>query len=530
VRVLNQNTKMKFGRLILVSVAAILVCGLTAIGASAQAPNVYITPDGGGSGICTSNTHAPSWFNSGGNWGSGPAQIGPGTIVHLCGTFTGPAGADSFLQFQGSGTSGRPITLLWESGAVVQAPYFSNVHGGIDINGNSWITLDGGSNGIVRNSANGTGLAFQRSSSLIQGLGSNTTVKNLAMLNAYVHVNGDSNGNAADGIFMRGGSSITIGPGNTFTQCDVCIFYAWDGGEHDLVITGNSFADGNQNIEMGPANTGVKVMTNVRIDHNTATNWANWDDPTNSYHHNFFHPFTNTPGSSMVGSLQIYDNTSGGDIGNHATSMIFIENNNGGSGGTMGSWYIFNNTFDKTNSNAPTSSGLVAVMPANGFLLNNTFRDAGGSGTNAWSSFHAYGSASGWTIRNNIFQGGAYMIYDEAGSVIADRNVYYSPSSDTPWILGSSFQGSLSGWRSVCGCDSAAVTTNPLLNPDLTIKVGSSASTLGVNLGSLGITSLNYDKQGILRPAGSWSSGANELGSASAQKPNPPTGLSVIVQ
>ncbi len=514
-------------RAIFIILAAAVLSGLTAIGASAQANDVYLTPDGGGNGVCTSNVHTPSWFSNSGNWGSGGSQIGPGTTVHLCGTFNASAGADAYLQFQGSGTNGNPITLLWESGAVVQAPYFSSVHGGIDLGGQSWIVLDGGSNGIIQNTSNGTGRSYQNGSILVKTSGSNNVIKNLSMLNVYVHQNGDHNGGGTYGLYSYSGSNLTVGPNNSFTQCDVCFFFAWNGGEHDLVITGNSFANGNQDIEMGPANTGVRNINNIRVDHNTATGWSSWDDSNNNYHHNFFHPFTNTSGSSMTGSLQIYDNTLSGDMGNHATSMIFIENNNGGSGGTMGSWYIFNNTFDKTNSTAPGSSGIVALMSTNGFFLNNVIRDAGGSGNYAYTSLHLYGS--GWTMKNNIFQGGAYMVYNEGGNLTADRNVYYNPASNTPWINHSAFQGSLSNWQSACGCDGGAVTTDPLLNSDLSIRAGSSASSLGTNLSSMGISALNLDKTGAARPSSSWSSGAIQLGSVSAQQPNPPTGLAATV-
>ena len=43
-------------------------------------------------------------------WGGGSTQIGPGTTAHICGTITGSAGAVAFT-FQGSGTSGNPVTL-----------------------------------------------------------------------------------------------------------------------------------------------------------------------------------------------------------------------------------------------------------------------------------------------------------------------------------------------------------------------------------------------------------------------------------
>ncbi len=73
-------------------------------------------------------------------------------------------------------------------------------------------------------------------------------------------------------------------------------------------------------------------MTNIQVDHNSYVASRNWDNAANDYHHNFFHPFTNTAGSSIVGKLLIFDNTVTENVGEHSTSMIYIENNNGGSG------------------------------------------------------------------------------------------------------------------------------------------------------------------------------------------------------
>jgi hypothetical protein len=542
VRVLNRNTTICSFRISLaniqhlflaVFVALVFSC-LAATGASAQAANIYITPDGGGNGICGSNVHTPSWFNTSANWSSNGGQIGPGTTVHLCGTFNAPAGADGYLQFQGSGTSGNPITLLWEKGAIVQAPYFSFNHAGVDINGNSWVVLDGGTNGILQNTAEGTGLAYQQDTALITGFGNNVTVKNLSVLNVYVHLIGDNGGGGAQGfafaVYVPSASNLTIGPNNTFTQCNVCVKYGFEGGEHDLVITGNSFALSNQAIELGPDNSGTKVMTNIQVDHNTYVASRNWDNAANYYHHNFFHPFTNTAGSSIVGKLLVFDNSATGDVGQHSTSFIFLENNNGGGGGHMDSWYVFNNVFNKTNTDAPGSSGIVAVMSPNGFFLNNTVIDAGGTGDYGWPSFDAYGGATGWTVQNNIFYGGEYQLTVQAPATVnANKNVYYGSVGGGPWVYHSTYTGSFSTWQSACSCDSGSSTGNPLLNSDMTIGAGSAASTLGANLSGMNISALNFDKVGTARPSGSWSSGAIQLGSTSAQLPKPPTGLSATV-
>jgi hypothetical protein len=542
VRVSSQNTtfcsfRISLGdiqRLMIAGVVALVFSGFAATGASAQASNIYITPDAGGSGVCNSNTHAPSWFNNAANWGSNGGQIGPGTTVHLCGTFNAPAGANAYLQFQGSGRGGSPITLLFENGTVVQAPYFSGNNGAIDINGQTWITVDGGTNGVLQNTANGSGLAYQQDTALIKGMGDNFNIKNLSMLNVYVHRIGDDGGGGSRGwAFGVWGTSsnLTIGPNNTFTQCNVCAFYSFQGGEQNLIITGNHFSLANQAIELGPGNSGTKVMTNIRVDHNTYLASRNWDNAANYYHHNFFHPFTNTAGSSIVGSLLVYANNLTGDVGLHSTSMIFLENSNGGAGGTMGSWYVFNNVFNKTNTDAPGSSGIVAVMASHGFFLNNTVIDAGGTGDNGWPSFDAYGQGTGWTVQNNIFYGGAYQIIIQApATVTANKNVYFGGIGSNPWVYHSNFANSFSTWQSACSCDGESTTANPLLNADMTIGAGSSAATLGANFSGMNINALNIDKLGTPRPSGAWSAGAIQLGgSASAQAPKPPTGLAVTV-
>jgi hypothetical protein len=448
-----------------------------------------------------------------------------GNTIHLCGTFTQSAGG-SLLTVINSGTSGNPITFKWETGAIVQCPYCSASGGGIEINGKSWITLDGGSNGIIQNTANGTGLANQQHSTLIHSDGgSNVVIKNLTCGPVYQHTINDSSGGTTYCMLLRHVSNLTV-QNNTISQADVGLLFEWDGGESNLVITGNTWTGINQDIEMGPTAGGS--FTNVQVDHNTCGDWNNWDEPGNGFHHNFFHPFTNVSGSSLVGTLQIYDNNCQGNMGSHATSMIFLENNNGGAGGTMGTWYVFNNLFHKTNANVPTSSGMVAAQDAAGFLYNNTFLDAGGSGGNSYVSFHAYSSGMPWTVTNNVFSGGGYMIYDQGNAISGNDNVYFNSPSGTPWIRGSTFISSLATWQSDCSCDAASVTTDPKLDTNMKLQSGSSAIGLGTNLTSVGISALDSDLAGTARPSsGAWDSGAYAF--SSAGPPPPPAALNIII-
>jgi hypothetical protein len=528
---------------------------LTLWGAEArgQAANIYITPTGSGVNGCPTgaNTHISTWFNAGGNWGTGSGQIGPSTIVLICGTFTFAAGSSSVFSFQGSGTSGHPVTLLWDINAIVQAPYFytsNGTPGAIETNGNNWIVIDGGTNGILRNTANGTGLAYQQLSSLVDAFGSsNFQLKNLKAGPVYVHNNTTSDTvcwtGSDDCMAVRvllGGSNVTVGPGITFTDCDVCVFFAFTGGESNLVITGNTFNRANQAIEGGPSNSGVKVLTNVQVDHNTYNASRNWDDTTHDYHHNFFHPFTGTAGSSFAGNLTFFNNWSIGDVGLQPTSMVYLENNNGGSGGTMAPWWVFNNVFYKTNTDSLTTNGIVAPLNANnGYLLNNTIIDAGnaGNGSNDWPLFNMeYGT--GWTEENNILQSsGGYYFYNggNTNAPTANHNLYYDPTGTAQWAWSpGGFTTSFTSWKSFCSCDASPSIsgTNPLVNLT-TFVPGSAATVMGTNLNSLasgsGIpavaTYLPLDINGATR-TGTWTVGAINFPSGT---PAVPTQVGVFV-
>jgi len=71
------------------------------------ANDIYIAQSASGTsnGSSCANARAASFFNSGSNWGNGTTQIGPGTVVHLCGNIA------SGLTFQGDGVSGNPVIV-----------------------------------------------------------------------------------------------------------------------------------------------------------------------------------------------------------------------------------------------------------------------------------------------------------------------------------------------------------------------------------------------------------------------------------
>lgn len=174
-----------------------LICGFLLVALPVKANNIYISQNGAGTKDGSSCTNAAlyTFFNTSGNWGTGKS-IAPGTTVHLCGTISGTnpltgtgGGGKGVLIFQGSGSSGAPITLLFESGASIQANYLgADSSAAILTRTNSWITIDGGTNGFIQDNANGSDLANHQSSLAVDFAGcSNCEFKNLAINNLYVY-------------------------------------------------------------------------------------------------------------------------------------------------------------------------------------------------------------------------------------------------------------------------------------------------------------------------------------------------------
>ena len=123
---------MSMGRGILSMIQTLFFCLLllSAPGTvKAAAQNLYIAQNavGSGNGSSCANAKAVSFFNTAANWGAAATQIGPGTTVHLCGTIS------SQLTARGSGASGSPITILFESAAKISLPACDSTNGCLSI-------------------------------------------------------------------------------------------------------------------------------------------------------------------------------------------------------------------------------------------------------------------------------------------------------------------------------------------------------------------------------------------------------------
>jgi len=523
----------------------LLVITTFSLTSSASVSNVYISQSGTGSGTNCSDTRSASWFNNEGNWGSGSTQIGPGTTVHLCGTFTGSAGATE-LTFQGSGSSGNIITLRFEPGVLLTAPYWSAT-GAINTNGATWITVDGGTNGTIENTLNGSSggsciagsCAYQQSSRLVYISGCavcNVEVRNLTLIDVYVHSSAnDDGGKFTDGIYFSGSAhnNITIDY-NTIHDSWLCL----DGNGSNITVNNNELyncAGGFWWATTAPS-SGLHIHDNYFHD---PQKWVTNDD---TFHLEAINLFPDTAPANASGVI-IYNNLFSGGASCCNTAHLYLE-------GAFTSPQIFNNIFDNTGNYHMPGLWLAneGTFPfTNPLVANNTF--LGGDETFGGNiDFQAYG-VTGITFENNVVTGGNTLVLiapdGSSQSTItslnnnAYENIVTDGGSGAAFYLGSIGYTTLAAWQAATGNESKSFfdTISILnLNPNGTLQSGSPAIALGLNLTGLGITALDSDKpatvgvggsdDGSLRPpSGPWDSGAYAYGS----RPTPPTNLTATV-
>jgi hypothetical protein len=404
----------------------IMALAVMALGCGvASANDIYIAQSaaGTGNGQDCGNALATAYFNARNNWGSGAGQIAPGATVHICGTLATPLG------FNGSGTSGNVITLLFEPGAKLSAsgPVW-NAAAPISLNGNSFILINGGTTNVsgaatnLEAIGNGSGMATQLA---VNGINLNNAhdieIKNFGCSNLYVHTS------LTDTILGSDASA--------------CIYANPHGA--NISIHDSTFHDNEDGILLPVTNSGtlnltVYNMNMYNMDHFLFTSChssgskgfyyhdnhihdpANWDTTTNSYHHDGWLLNSNT--GQTCDQIYDYNNLYNGDWGNNNTSPIFLDNN----GGVMQNTYVFNDVFMNTNASHPWGNGINIIPGGSGngpvHVWNNTVicGAIGGAGMQA--------SGLNVDFRNNVQStcGSFFSTSNGTGSTISsiDYNYY----------------------------------------------------------------------------------------------------------
>ena len=492
-----------------------------------SASDIYIAQNAGGAntGADCADAHAASWFNSGSNWGLGGGQIGPGTTVHLCGTFT------SNLTAGGNGSSGNPITILFESGANITVGNCGST-GCLNIGGLSWVTVDGGSNGLITATNTGTGLGHGDSYGVYARSCTNNEVKNLTIANMYVHSGGSDN---------NGGNSYGI-----WTQGTNCLFHGntiHDGMAGIVEETGSS---GNQfysnkiyNCNWGfflSAGTGANAITNEKIYGNDIHDFANSNTANDTFHHDGIFLSGNNAITNLTNTL-IYNNYVHGTSSSPTTCAPAPGN------GSCMTAYIYINT----DSHVMVFNNLLVANPGdpgpnNGWILmyeddhdslyNNTII---GGGPNGPSNCVVINSGTNFSFKDNVLSNCPTLLWNSGSTFVAsglDFNTYQNSSLNSAWRSGGSYYNTLAAWRSASNGDTnGQATTGSLgLDPDTYIpQSGSIVINAATDLSGMGMTPLDSDKAGVARPNGAtpWDTGSYQQ---SGNNNPPPTGLAATVQ
>jgi hypothetical protein len=495
----------------------------------------------GGSACNGQNAITPATWNS--------TALSPGDTTYICGTLTAGTASGSLLKFSHSGSAGSPITLMFDSGAVITAPSWSA--GAIELNGQNFITIDGGTNGIIRATANGTNLANQTDGGGCVHSGSNVsnvTIQNLTCSNIYVRTSTTDTSTANNFCFQFWTGSNDSVANNTCTNMRWAILVIFGGNASsstNIQVFNNTISNMDHGVvfgDQGPNSNLVGSNCSNAAHDNDFSAMNTWDDTTggNNYHHDAIHFWTTQAGGYYA---CIYNNRFHGNSGGEVSGIFTME-----AGATAGS-AMFNNVVDMTSAGS-CGDGAFAIFngdpgtASNGtghLILNNTVLPGSGCTID-----FGIAEASSVTLENNLgLTNGNYVYQNSPITAIrtADYNTWQMPAGGNPFWCSAGGGVSFSTWKSSCGFDTHGQNVPITVNSDLTLPSGSAAIGAAANLTSLGITALDKGAPqtfgaggscgtgcGARPSSGAWDAGAYASGSTTAGNgPNAPSGLTAVV-
>lgn len=518
--------------------AVLAVSAVVAVFVSASAALVWANqhPDhaihiaqrttGRGNGSSCANARSAAWFNDPRSWGRRHGRIGPGTTVALCGAI------HTSLIVHGSGVPGRPITIHFERNAALTQPYCPGRGTGcLSTNRQAYLRIDGGANGAIRSTANGTSLANHQDD--VVGIWAldctGCTIERLTIANMYVHVYSaaqlnDTAAGTDDGIFVSG-SDVTIAH-NTLHDLRTAIDADWNATDSGDRIHDNDLYNIDGGILESPQQSGGDIGP-IYIYANHIHDFANWDTISDAFHHDGVHCFTSesTGAPAHYKGLYIYGNKFGGttDTGlygdtDNMTAQIFLQ----GSGSTQcaddtSPIYIFNNVL---TSSYYINDGLIDTNSGVPYVINNTMI---GPEIHNGAAFSSGDAVANGVFENNLLTTAHALMYMVAqtngqarpfatGSL--SHNLYAHGGSNA-FICGSHYFRfrQFARWRACIRGDRASrAVGDARLASDGSPSKRSLARGAGANLSALCTGSLRplcSDIRGHSRPArGAWTAGA----------------------
>lgn len=420
-----------------------------------------------GDGSSCANALAKTFFNTAANWGAGAGKISAGDTVHVCSTITCSSISTNGLTTQAAGTSGNVITVKLETGAVMSCGVWgandgtAATGGAITIN-HDYITVDGGTNGIIKNTANGEGLANSVVTAAVTFSGGNVEIKNLTIQDMWVKtaysstVLGNMNGirglNSSHANILIHNNTLTNGS-------DLIAILYTPSGNSNWQVYNNNISKSCSGIVFA-SNGANATLDNAQVYGNEIYDGYVWWDAPDACHINGMHLFA-AQSSTSITNLKVYSNYIHGNMSggcptspcsSHVTGFIFIE---GTGGGTIPSPLIYNNLLVTTTAGDGASNGFITcVTCTSAGIYNNTL--IGQSAINTGISLN---TSTGSTLKNNIVD--TFSVYVDAQTITAaDYNLY---RNGTNWKYGGSFK-TQAEWTALGWDANGLFGTNPALD------------------------------------------------------------------
>jgi hypothetical protein len=477
-----------------VKARSVLICGawLLAIAAPSAASDVYVAqvPAGNASGTSCSAARNVEWLNIASHRGANTSEIGPGLKLHLCGTISTP------IVIHGSGSEDSPITILFEPHAVMSAPNWGENGRAISSEGNGNLVIDGGTDGRIEATANGSGMktAYNETGIFLANC-SNCAVQNLTVAKMYQHsddVTDEQGGNSA-GIFVLNGSHVRIHH-NTVNDARWCISYdVSTPGNTELRIDHNHAFNCDHGIRVGDGNRDA-TLKSAYIYSNDIHDGVLWDDKALNNHHDGIHVWS-MAGTSRIDDLRVWGNYIYGDWGWGLNSLLNLE----ASGRTTeDDALVFDNLILDQSQRPHAGCGYICVTGDSAAIYNNTIV---GQQPQGHTGIDVRGPSS--SVENNLVINVSVPTYLAGASLksieVWDHNTYYRDKwNNFPF----------EAWQGFCDAERCHLDQHSSngRDPNLTstfqpTAASSSVLQRGVNLSGLGIKELNRDLAGKQRPS-----------------------------
>lgn len=434
----------------------------------AQAAGVFV----GGSACNGQTAITPASFNAVG--------LSPGDLTYLCGTITGSYHANILIP-NGNGNAGNQVTIALDSGAILQSPVCAPDGGGtgnggcISLFNHSFITIDGGANGIIQNTDNGDALGHHCNTSgapnsdclttLIDGFGCNTCklTGNLSLQNAYVKVlNNTATGVGGDQqhALTMSGSHWDIGSGVHILDCGWCIFDNYSNGDTDINVHPAEIAHFGHAMMFATANASA-AATFFRFYNIHIHDPNNWTTPSCTFHNDGLHTFGLLVSPNSMDQLYLHDNWFNGTWGHCATGFIYIEKGSSQPSHAQ-NWAAWNNVGDySTETTWDNTNGWFGMFSGDSgsqYFLNNTL--IGPQGVTSQMKGYALQTLSNLTFKNNVTLYVSDPIEMNTIPTPTANNNFYGPADcfDTGncFVWNGSYLASFQSWRTSCSCDAAS--------------------------------------------------------------------------